>query len=63
MKLKVQRSGLDDLPVVRSLLAGCDDGSAQIDESTHSLPSHCQSSNHKKTKSTNDLKMTPWTLI
>ena len=59
MQKKVQRSGLDDSHVVRSLLAGCDVGSARIDDISRSLPSRYQSSNHKKTKSTNDLKMTP----
>ena len=63
MKKKVQSLGLNDSPVVRSLLADCDDGSARIDEDARSLPSRYQSSNHKKTKSTNDLKMTPWILI
>ena len=63
MQMTVRRSGLDDSPVVCSLLAGCGDGSAQIDEVSRSLPSHYQSSNHKKTKSTNDLKMTSRTYI
>ena len=63
MKVKVQSSGLDDSPVVRSLLAGCDVWSAQIDEVSRSLPYLSQSSKSLKTKSTNDLKMTPRTYI
>ena len=63
VKMKVRRSRIDDSLVVRSLLAGCDDGSARIDEYSCSLPSRYQSSIHKKIKSTNDLNMTPWTLI
>ena len=50
MKKKVRRSGIDDSPVVRSLLAGHDVWSARIDDIARSVPSFSQNSKSQEDK-------------